>query len=156
MKKGLKSVIFFGMIFLILDQSVKIFINSRFVLGEAYILINNLLSILLVHNTGAAFSILSGNQVFLVIVGILALVALLLFIYQGDNYSDYEIFAYSLLFGGILGNLIDRIFYGYVIDFISLTFVDYNFPIFNIADMCIVTSVILIIIKVIKGDLWKE
>lgn len=156
MKKGLKSVIFFGMIFLILDQSVKIFINSRFVLGEAYILINNLLSILLVHNTGAAFSILSGNQVFLVIIGILALVALLLFIYQGDNYSDYEIFAYSLLFGGILGNLIDRIFYGYVIDFISLTFVGYNFPIFNIADMCIVVSVILIIIKVIKGDLWRE
>ncbi len=156
MKKGLKNVIFFGMIFLILDQAVKIFINSRFVLGEAYILINNLLSILLVHNTGAAFSILSGNQVFLVIIGILALVALLLFVYQGDNYSDYEIFAYSLLFGGILGNLIDRIFYGYVIDFISLTFVGYNFPIFNIADMCIVASVILIIIKVIKGDLWRE
>ncbi len=156
MKKGLKNVIFFGMIFLILDQAVKIFINSRFVLGEAYILINNLLSILLVHNTGAAFSILSGNQVFLIIIGILALVALLLFIYQGDNYSDYEIFAYSLLFGGILGNLIDRIFYGYVIDFISLTFVGYNFPIFNIADMCIVVSVILIIIKVIKGDLWRE
>lgn len=156
MKKGLKNVIFFGMIFLILDQTVKIFINSRFVLGEAYILINNLLSILLVHNTGAAFSILSGNQVFLIIIGILALVALLLFIYQGDNYSDYEIFAYSLLFGGILGNLIDRIFYGYVIDFISLTFVGYNFPIFNIADMCIVVSVILIIIKVIKGDLWRE
>lgn len=156
MKKGLKNVIFFGMIFLILDQAVKIFINSRFVLGEVYILINNLLSILLVHNTGAAFSILSGNQVFLVIIGILALVALLLFVYQGDNYSDYEIFAYSLLFGGILGNLIDRIFYGYVIDFISLTFVGYNFPIFNIADMCIVASVILIIIKVIKGDLWRE
>lgn len=156
MKKGLKNVIFFGMIFLILDQAVKIFINSRFVLGEAYILINNLLSILLVHNTGAAFSILSGNQVFLIIIGILALVALLLFVYQGDNYSDYEIFAYSLLFGGILGNLIDRIFYGYVIDFISLTFVGYNFPIFNIADMCIVASVILIIIKVIKGDLWRE
>lgn len=156
MKKGLKNVIFFGMIFLILDQAVKIFINSRFVLGEAYILINNLLSILLVHNTGAAFSILSGNQVFLVIIGIIALVALLLFVYQGDNYSDYEIFAYSLLFGGILGNLIDRIFYGYVIDFISLTFVGYNFPIFNIADMCIVASVILIIIKVIKGDLWRE
>lgn len=156
MKKGLKNVIFFGMIFLILDQAVKIFINSRFVLGETYILINNLLSILLVHNTGAAFSILSGNQVFLVIIGILALVALLLFVYQGDNYSDYEIFAYSLLFGGILGNLIDRIFYGYVIDFISLTFVGYNFPIFNIADMCIVASVILIIIKVIKGDLWRE
>ena len=111
---------------------------------------------MLVHNTGAAFSILSGNQVFLVIIGILALVALLLFVYQGDNYSDYEIFAYSLLFGGILGNLIDRIFYGYVIDFISLTFVGYNFPIFNIADMCIVASVILIIIKVIKGDLWRE
>ena len=156
MKKGLKNVIFFGMIFLILDQAVKIFINSRFVLGEAYILINNLLSILLVHNTGAAFSILSGNQVFLVIIGILALVALLLFVYQGYNYSDYEIFAYSLLFVGILGNLIDRIFYGYVIDFISLTFVGYNFPIFNIADMCIVASVILIIIKVIKGDLWRE
>lgn len=156
MKKGLKNVIFFGMIFLILDQAVKIFINSRFVLGESYILINNLLSILLVHNTGAAFSILSGNQVFLVIIGILALVALLLFVYQGDNYSDYEIFAYSLLFGGILGNLIDRIFYGYVIDFISLTFVGYNFPIFNIADICIVASVILIIIKVIKGDLWRE
>ena len=59
-----------------------------------------------------------------------------------------------VMVSGALGNFIDRVCRGYVVDFIYFSLID--FPVFNIADMCIVASVILIIIKVIKGDLWRE
>lgn len=61
-----------------------------------------------------------------------------------------------MLLGGILGNLLDRIIYGYVIDYISLNIMGYSFPIFNFADICIVIAILLMIIKTIKGDVWKS
>ena len=70
--------------------------------------------------------------------------------------TDFDIFTHSLLLGGILGNLLDRIVNGYVIDYISLNIFGYHFPIFNFADICIVISVILIFSSALKGDLWKE
>ena len=62
-----------------------------------------------------------------------------------------DISIYSLLIGGILGNLFDRIIYGYVVDYLDFYFFNYNFPIFNIADICIVCSVVLIIIDTLRG-----
>ena len=56
-----------------------------------------------------------------------------------------------MLIGGILGNLFDRIIYGYVIDYLDFYILGYNYPVFNIADMCIVISVFLIIIDTIRG-----
>ena len=60
--------------------------------------------------------------------------------------------SYGLLFGGILGNLIDRIFRGFVIDYLDFTFFNYHFPVFNLADICIVLGVIIVIFTVWKGD----
>jgi signal peptidase II len=56
-----------------------------------------------------------------------------------------------MLIGGILGNLFDRIFYGYVIDYLDFYIFNYNYPVFNIADMCIVISVCLLIVDMIRG-----
>ena len=79
----------------------------------------------------------------------LVLVYSLMFSYASNKFNDT---AFGLLFGGILGNLCDRIFYGYVRDFIGLNIFGYNFPIFNIADMSIVIGVILIVVATFKGD----
>lgn len=155
MEENLKSICFFSIIFLIIDQVLKIFISSKFVLNQSFILIKNLLSINLVHNTGAAFSILTGSRWFLIIVGILAIIVIGVYIYKIDYISELDIFIYSLLMGGVLGNLVDRIIYGYVIDYISFNFFGYNFPVFNFADICIVVSIILIIANTIKEDLWN-
>ena len=155
MKEKLKGILFFGLIFVIVDQLVKIFLSSNMVLNQSIILIKNLLSITLVHNTGAAFSMLSGSRYLLIFIGIACIIGLVLYLCKQEVVDDLDIFIYSLLLGGIIGNLIDRIIYGYVIDYISLTFGNYYFPIFNFADICIVVSIILIIVRMIKEDLWK-
>ena len=72
-----------------------------------------------------------------------------------DVIDDVDVFIYSLLLSGILGNLLDRIIHGYVIDYLSFNFGKYYFPIFNFADICIVISILLILIRMIKEDVWK-
>lgn len=156
MKDNLKGIYFFSIIFIIVDQILKIFISSKVALNSGFILIKNLLSITLVHNSGAAFSILSGNRLLLIVIGVLALVGISLYLNSLDYINGYDMFVYSLLIGGVVGNLIDRIVHGFVIDYISLNIFGYNFPVFNFADICIVISIVLIIINTIKGDLWNS
>lgn len=155
MKKSLKDVLFFGSLFVIIDQIVKIVISNKMILNQTYIVIKDFFSISLVHNTGAAFSILNDSRVLLIVIGLLALIGLIFYIKKLEIMDDIDVFAYSLLLGGIVGNLIDRIVHGYVIDYLSFKFGNYYFPIFNFADICIVISVLIILVKMIKEDLWK-
>lgn len=156
MGKNLKSICFFSIIFLLVDQVVKIFLSSKIALNQSFVLIKNLLTITLVHNKGAAFSILNGSRVFLISISIIALIGIIFYIKKTEYLNDLDIFIYSLLIGGILGNLVDRIVRGYVIDYISFNFFGYYFPVFNLADICIVLSIIIIIINTIREDLWKS
>ena len=125
--------------------------NLRFSTSE-----NSILELTFVKNTGAAFSLFENNTLLLILIGVVATVGIIIYIYKLIDMDDIDIFSYSLLLGGILGNLLDRIMHGYVIDYISLNIFGYHFPIFNFADMCIVISVILIFISAFKGDLWRE
>ena len=155
MKKGLKDIIGLSIIFLIIDQIVKIILSNRMIVGQTIIIVRNFLSITLIHNTGAAFSILAGNRYLFIFIGILVVGGLIFYIKNLDFIDNFDVFIYSLLTAGILGNLIDRLVYGYVIDYLSFNFGNYFFPIFNFADICIVVSIILYIARMIKGDLWK-
>ena len=156
MKKSLKDVYFFGIIFFIVDQAIKYFISSKMILNQYTVVVKNLLNITYVHNTGAAFSLFDNARIFLIIIGILAVIVFTYYIIKTRTLNDFDMFTHSLLLGGILGNLFDRIIHGYVIDYISLNLFGYHFPIFNFADMCIVISVIIFLITSLKGDLWKE
>lgn len=156
MIKNRKDVLFFGIIFFIIDQSLKLIISKNIILDSGFEIIKDVLNIHLVHNTGAAFSILSGNRLLLIAISVLTLIFFIVFLFNQNNIKDLEVFTYSMLLGGILGNLFDRIFRGYVIDFISFKIFEYSFPIFNFADICIVLSLIILIIENLKGDLWKE
>lgn len=155
MKSKLKFVYILGIFFLLIDQLIKFFISSKMFLNQNFVLIKNLLSLNLVHNEGAAFSILTGSRLLLIVVGILAVVLISFYIVKSDEINDRDILSYSLLLGGIVGNLIDRIVHGYVIDYISFNFFGYYFPVFNFADICIVLSIIIIVINIIKESLWK-
>lgn len=156
MNKRLKDVCFLGIIILIIDQAIKFYLTSNMVLNQTNILVKNFLNITYVRNTGAAFSLFENNTWLLIVIGVLAVIGLIIYIGKLADIPDYDIFTYSLLLGGVLGNLVDRVMRGYVIDYISLNIFGYYFPVFNFADICIVVSMILIIVSSIKGDLWRQ
>ena len=155
MKEKSNEVLLLSFAFVVVDQVIKFFLSNRLMVNQTIILIRNSLSITLTHNTGAAFSLFSGSKYFLIGIGILVFIGLIIYYNSIKDVDDLDAFIFSLLFGGIVGNLIDRIIYGYVIDYVSLTFGGYYFPIFNFADVCIVFAVVLIICRMIKDELWK-
>lgn len=156
MNKNVKSILFFGILLLIADQALKIIITDKFAVGRNFLLIKNLLYFNLVHNEGAAFGLFQGGRIFLIIIAIFAVV-LICFMANGDEaLTGKSIFAYSLLIGGIMGNMVDRIIHGYVIDYISISIGKFSFPVFNFADICITLSILILIVSTIIGDAFKE
>ena len=102
-----------------------------------------------VKNYGAAFNILNGSRIFLSTISTIITLFLIYFILYKKNLSNLDLFSYSLILAGTIGNGVDRIIKGYVIDFINLNFID--FPVFNIADVSINIGFIFIIYGLIKN-----
>ena len=150
-----KNIFLFSIIFLIIDQVIKIVLSSKMIVNQTFVIIKKFFTITLVHNTGAAFSILKDSGLLLIIIGIVALIGIIIYIKKLEKVDYIDTFIYSLLIGGILGNLIDRVIHGYVIDYLSFNIGKYYFPIFNFADICIVISILIIVIRMIKEDLWR-
>jgi len=147
----LKRIILFSLIIFIIDQLVKLFIGFSVDLNTSITVVKNFFYISNVHNYGAAFSILYGNRFFLIFVSVFAVIFVYYYMLKNKKFNWIDIIIYSLLIGGILGNLFDRIVYGYVVDYLDFNIFGYNFPIFNIADISIVVSVFLIIIDTLRG-----
>lgn len=136
---------------LVIDQIVKVSIDSFWRINEIITVIPNFFYFTKVYNDGAAWSMLDGSIIILIIVAVLAFIFLIN--YQKHFQNKYRnIIAFGLIYGGLLGNLVDRIIYGYVIDYIKILIGSYNFPVFNIADVAIVSGFILLIYAVIKGE----
>ncbi len=148
----MKRIALFSLLIVIVDQIIKIIVTSNMGLYESIQIIKNFLSITYVQNIGAAFSILSGNILLLSSISIIALILIYLFLIKNKDLNKIQIYLYSLLIGGIIGNLIDRIFRKYVVDYIDFNLFGYNFPVFNFADMCIVISAIILLILNIKEE----
>ena len=133
------------------DQVSKIVISSYLKLNESITIIKNFFNITSNHNYGAAWGILKNNTFLLIAFSIIALIILLRYSYSFKKNTRNEI-AFSLLLGGIAGNLADRVCLGYVRDFLDFKIINYDFPIFNLADTFIVIGVILLIIAILKGE----
>jgi len=133
---------------IVLDQLSKAWITGHFAYGEnLYVL--SVFNLVLAHNTGAAFSFLSnagGMQRWLF--SIIAVVASLWIVMLLRKHAAQPLFslALSLILGGALGNLIDRIAYGYVVDFLSFHWGEHYFPAFNLADSAITCGAFLMIL----------
>ena len=146
------TIIILSLIFLIIDQITKILVIKILPLSGSIEIIKNFFYIIPTNNTGAAFSILLGKRIFLIVVAILIIGILLYYIKKNKVDGKLNIIAFSLIIGGSLGNLIDRIVRGYVVDFISIKLGSYNFPIFNVADTLIGVGVFLLLIKNTGGN----
>lgn len=144
-----KKMVIISTIILIIDQIIKSIIQINNIHID---IIKDLFGFNYYQNTGAAWSILEGNTLLLIIISIVMLVLIynMTFSYEETKLNNLS---FGLLFGGIFGNLVDRVFYGYVRDFIDIKIFGYNFPVFNIADMAIVVGVLLLVISTLKGEL---
>lgn len=151
-KKMNKKIIYTMFICIFIDQLIKIIVSNIALLNTPYEVIKNFFYLTHVRNLGAAWGIFYGNRYFLILVSLFALFIFYFVFIKNKKLSKFESISFGILLGGIIGNLIDRIVYGYVIDYLDFQIFNYDFPIFNFADTCIVISIILIIIKIIKDD----
>lgn len=142
-----------SLVCMIVDQIIKMAVMGNMTTYYSINVIENFFSLTYVENDGAAWSILSGNRFFLILISIVAIILIYGYLIKNKNIKRFEFVCYSILIGGILGNLMDRIKFGFVVDYLDFKFFGYNFPIFNFADICIVISVILLLICGIKEDI---
>ena len=133
---------------IITDRITKIFFSKLLSLGETLPIIRNVFHLTLVHNTGIAFGLFKDQGIVFIIIPIIAVILLIFNIFYYRNNKELSriyLFGFSLILGGAIGNLIDRIAFGYVIDFIDLRI----WPVFNIADSAITVGAVIIAIKCI-------
>lgn len=152
----MKKILPISLLLVVIDQIVKILVINKMVLQQSIIVINNFFNITYVRNAGAAWSILSGNVLLLIMISVIALGVIYYYLIKDKELNKIDIISYSMLIGGIIGNLIDRVVHGYVIDYLDFKIFNYNFPIFNIADTLIVISIIIIGISLIVGEYREQ
>lgn len=120
--------------------------------------VKNFMELVYVENRGASFGILQGKKIILVFFTFFIIAALCYFLYKSrSRLSTISKVSISLIIGGAIGNLIDRVIRHFVIDFISVTFPNgYEFPVFNVADIAVVCGTFLLIIAFVKTDDFEE
>ena len=138
---------------LVFDVVTKYITSTRIGLYEKVQIIPNFFYFTYVQNTGGAWSLGDDNPVLMNIIKVLTVffvLAVLFVLYVPDKRKNlYLVFSFALLASGATGNFIDRVWLGYVRDFISFYIFGYRFPVFNIADIALVTGVIMLIVSII-------
>ena len=136
-------------IFIVLiDQFTKylMFYNKNLFINKDFLLFK----LDFVKNYGAAFNIFSGSRVFLSLISIVFSILLIYLIFRKNTLNLVELYSYSFILGGTIGNGIDRIYKGFVVDFINLNII--NFPVFNIADISINIGFIFLLYNIFKNN----
>ena len=124
----------------LISYNYKIFLNKDFFLFRLDF----------VKNYGAAFNLFSGSRLFLSLLSVTCSIVLIYLILRKNNSNAFDLYAYSFILGWTIGNGIDRILKGYVVDFINLNFI--NFPVFNIADISINIGFIFLLYSIFKKN----
>jgi signal peptidase II len=158
------KILWISLIILILDQATKLIIKSTMSLHDSISVFGNFLRITYIENSGMAFGLHVGNNVFFTIFTMAASIAILLYIFKMKGEHFIARLSLAIIFGGAMGNLTDRILRGQVVDFFDCEFFDINipsfkffffnftgysmdrWPIFNVADMAVTIGMILLLI----------
>lgn len=134
---------------IIIDQITKLAVTRLLELHESIPIVPDLFNICLVHNYGAAWGMLSGQRLLLVLLPIVVCVVIWLSRKEIVKGSLLEKLFVGFFLGGMFGNLIDRVVQGYVIDFLDFYWKTSHFPAFNVADSAICVSVFLYLISIL-------
>ena len=151
MINNIKTKLYFvslSIFIVLIDQFTKylMFYNKKLFINKDFLLFK----LDFVKNYGAAFNIFSGSRIFLSLISIFFSILLIYLILRKNTLNQFELTAYSLILGGTIGNGIDRILKGFVIDFINLNII--NFPVFNIADISINIGFIFLLYNIFKNN----
>lgn len=148
-----KKVLGYGFLLAIIDQLIKYLVTTKLEITESIKVINNFFHITYIKNSGAAFGMFNDAGIILIILSFIALIGLVKYVIMDKNIKKIEAISYALVFGGILGNLSDRLLVGSVIDYLDFYIFGYNFPVFNLADILMVFGFGIILINLfIKGE----
>lgn len=146
-KTNKKIIYIITPIVFILDYISKILVCNYIDYTSSIKVINNIFYLTYVKNEGVAFSMLSGDIPIILILTILLVVGITGYLIKTKNISNKDILGFAMILGGALGNLFDRVVYGYVIDFIHIYVCGYSYPIFNLADSFIVIGAVILLFK---------
>lgn len=138
----------------VIDQLTKWLVVNNMYLGEQIPILENLLYITSHRNRGAAFGILQDQMWLFFIITVVVVIGIVYYLQTQVKYIGTGI-AFGLVLGGAIGNFIDRLFRGEVVDFIDVKIVGYDFPIFNVADSCLVIGVVLLMLFTLKEEKAK-
>lgn len=144
----MKTSIIISILIAVLDQIIKFIVDKKVLFVE---IIPNIFNIHKVYNYGVAFSFLENKRYLILLFSIVLIY--FLFNLRKDllKKKKYDIL-FGVILGGILGNLIDRVIRGYVIDYLEIFILEYSFPVFNLADIGITLGIIIMIIMMFWGE----
>ena len=152
-------VIFIISLIICIDQLIKVNITEN-LYNDCKVLINGLINLTYVENTGGAFGIGDSNIWIVIILNIILIGLMVIYLFINiKKINTYTIISLALIISGGIGNLIDRIFKGHVIDYIDINPL-FKYPIFNFADICVVMGITIFCITQIfsnyRRDKWKN
>lgn len=144
---------------MLIDQITKWLVVKKMYLGQSIPLIEGFFFLTSHRNAGAAFGILQGQRLFFILITIIVIIGLVYFLAKG-NQKPLVSWALALILGGAIGNFIDRVSTGEVVDFfdvkINLGFFYYDYPIFNVADSALVVGVLIILVDTLMDSLKER
>lgn len=145
------------LIYVLLDQLTKLLVIEN-VPYHSSVQLNDYFSIVNIENTGIAFSMFQNNNIFFIVLVSLILIYIIFFIIKNNKkFTKLQINCFLLILSGGIGNLIDRIFRGAVVDFIDIGYKEvYRWPAFNVADSCVCVGIILFIISIFFSSKNKK
>lgn len=141
-----------ALIVIIFDQITKWFIVEKMNIYDSIVIIDNFFNITSHRNKGAAWGILQDQMIFFYIITLLVVIGIIYYMQKYGKQSSLLASGLSLLLGGAIGNFIDRLYRKEVVDFLDFQIINYNYPIFNIADSALVIGVGLLIIYTILDE----
>lgn len=139
-----------------LDQLTKYLVASSMALLQSIEIIPSLFSITHARNFGASWGLFQNQMSFLILVTFIALGVMLLWYSKLKSGWSFERLGLILMFAGAIGNLIDRLRLGYVVDFFDFLIFGFNFPIFNIADVALTCGVIALLVHELKEQFYVK
>lgn len=148
---------FFSSAFLILicDQVTKWIVRERMELGQTIPVLGDWLRLRFVHNSGAAFGLFQGSRTVFIVISVISVAVVLYLIISGRYNVRGSRLAFGMVLGGALGNLIDRVWFSFVVDFIDMGFGAHRWPTYNVADIGVTLGVLFLAASFV-GSEWEQ